>query len=309
MRCWARQLALTIIFVSWFAVAACPEVSADGKLLRWKFQQGDRFHVMLRQTSVHETRVNNRPLKMTLKMTTELDWIVDSVDEQGRGVITQSFRRMALLMDNDQGESIEFDSASQGQSRGLAKEIAQRISPLIGLKLQVTMNDRGEIVDTSFSKEAEKILEAESKDGQIRKLFSKEGLTQMLRQSAAVLPEQPVSPDDTWTVKTASKSPIGDLDQVHNFTYEGEEQKNGHTLQKIVVETSLALAKSKGNSEPSMKLEDQTQTGTLYFDAEAGNFVASTIDQKFTSQTPYREMIIRSTVDSTLTMTIERTRE
>ena len=296
----------SFILLSLLAAVYCDGVLAEGKVLRWKFQQGDHFHVVLTQSSVHETRVNNRPLKMTVAMTTELDWKIASVDEQGRGVMTQSFTRMALKMDNDQGQSLDFDSASESKPRGLAQGVAERIKPLIGLQIQLTMTDRGEIVEVALSDKAQSAISDAAKDARFKDLFSKEGLTQMLRQSAIVLPEKAVAEGDSWTTKTSANSPVGVLDQTHEFTYGSTEERDGRSLEKMTVQTSLDIRKAKSSSEPKLKLSDQSQTGDFYFDSESGNFVESTIKQKLTSETPYRDLLIHATVDSSMSMTIKR---
>jgi len=168
------------------------------------------------------------------------------------------------------------------------------------------MTDRGEIIDVRLDDKAQAVVDAAAKDAKFKDLFSKEGLTEMLQRSAIVLPERAIEVGDSWTSKTNSKSPVGVLDQTHEFTYEATEEKDGRSLEKVSVQTTLDLREAKDDSERQLKLTDQSQTGDFYFDAETGDFVESTIKQKLASETPYRDLVIQASVDSSMKMTIER---
>lgn len=237
------------------------------QLLRWKFKAGETLKVELIQKSEIETTIANKPLKMNDEMVMEMAWQVESVDEQGTARLAQSFTRLRRKIEMQRQDPIEYDSAAKTKPAGPAKEIAAGIDPLIGVKFHVTMNSRGEISEVKLSDEAAKALEgaaARSKDA-----FTKERVTEILRQSAVVLPEQPVEKGTEWSIETTSKTQRGSIKLSNKYTYVGTEERAGKMLEKIGVETTLEFSEPKGKPE----IKEQKHSGLLYFDAAAGRFV------------------------------------
>lgn len=293
--CRRRTLPLVVTALLFGAASA-----AHGEqLLRWKLKQGETLHVELTQKSELETTVANRPLKMNLDMLMGLTWQVEAVDDQGTARLVQSFTRLRLKMDVPKQDPVEYDSAAQAKPVGLAKDVAEAVGPLIGAKFFVTMNSRGEIVDVKLSEEAARLLESPAA-ARWKKTFSKDGLAEVLRQSAAVLPEKPVEAGSTWTVPTTSKSPLGPIKMSHKYTYQGTEQRGGKSLEKLSVETKLELEEAKGKPQ----LKEQTHKGVLYFDAEAGRFVETDLKQELVTESPYRDTVVRAKATSTLQMKV-----
>jgi hypothetical protein len=296
-------MALTILLVA--AVTHSSPVRAE-KLLRWKLQADESLQVQFVQESQIETTVNNKPLKMSIEMSMNMYWTVDDVDPQGGVQMTQSITRMQLKMDAASSGVVDYDSASTAKPIGPARDIASAIRPLIGAPFQVNMNNRGEIIDVKLSDEAAKAFESAARDGRVQNIFSKDGLSETLRQSAALLPEQPVNEDDRWIVTNQTRSPLGTLKQTSTYTYQGTEDRDGQPLEKIAVESSLNLVNASDPAGPTVALKEQQHTGVLYFDAANGRFVSSQISQHLTTETPYRDTTIRVKVDSTMQMNISR---
>jgi hypothetical protein len=289
------------------ALAALLLAAADARaqtLLRWKLQPGEKFRVEFSQKSDLETTVGTKPLKMSIDMTMDMNWSVDAVDQQGVAQLTQSFSRLAMKMDIPGTGAIQFDSAAPAPAAGPAKDIAAAVAPLIGAPFVLKMNDRGEILEVKLSDEATKAFEAAAADARLKSVFSKESISETLRQSSAVLPEKPVQMGESWNVVTQTASPLGLVKQASTYTYDGTESRDDRTLEKIKVESTLTLDKQQDPSSPKIVLKEQQQSGTLYFDPAAGRFVDSEITQKLTTETPYREMIIRTKASSTMQMKI-----
>jgi hypothetical protein len=280
-----------------FTTAATP--SRAEELLRWKLNAGETLHVELAQKSELETNVANKPVKMKLDMGFGLKWQVESVSETGVARIAQSFTRLRLKMELPKQDPVEYDSAAETKPTGPAKDVADAVGPLIGAKFFVSMNDRGEIVDVKLSDEAAKLLETPAA-ARWKETISKEGLTDLLRQSAAVLPEKPVAKGASWTVPTSSKSPLGPLKLSHKYTYQGAEERGGKMLAKIAVQTTLELEASKGKPQ----LKEQKHSGLLYFDAEAGRFVETEVNQELATEAPYRDTVVKAKAVSTLRMKV-----
>ncbi len=296
-----------LVFVSFAALVAPLLASADARaqtLLRWKLQQGQKLRVEVTQKSDLETTVGTKPLKMSIGMTMEMDWTVDAVDEQGTAQLTQSFSRLAMKMDVPGTGAIQYDSAAPAPATGPAKDIAAAVAPLIGAPFVLKMNDRGEILEVKLSDAAAKAFEAAAADSRLKSVFSKEGISETLRQSSAVLPEKPVNKGESWNVVTQTASPLGLVKQTSTYTYEGPETRDDQPLEKIKVESTLTLDKQQDPSSPKVVLKDQQQSGTLHFDPAAGRFVDSEITQHLTTETPYRGMLIRTKASSSMHMKI-----
>jgi hypothetical protein len=281
-------------------ICLCAASSAHGEqLLRWKLKAGQALQVELTQKSELETTVAGKPLKMNVEMLMGLAWQVEAVDEQGIARVAQSFTRLKLKLDAPRQDPIEYDSSAQTKPTGPAKDVADALGPLIGARIFVSLNDRGEIVDVKPSDEAAKLLDSPAA-ARLKETFSKDGLTDLLKQSAAVLPEKAVEPGATWTVPAASQSPLGPIKLTHKYTYVGSEVRSGRPLEKISVETKLELQEAKGK----LKLIEQKQSGLLFFDAQAGRFVETQIDQELTTEAPYRDTTVRAKATSALTMKV-----
>ena len=284
------------------ATLFCVDQLRAEKTLRWKFTAGDSWHVGITQISKTETRGGIRPVKMTIEMSMEMQWSIDSV-EQNTATMTQKFSRIALKMTVPQGEAIEFDSSSQATPTGISKSIADSVRPLLGVAFQIKMSDRGEIVDVLLSDAAAKALSSVPSKSKLKSVFTKEGLSELLRQSAVVLPAAGVNDGDDWDATTTAKTPIGNLAQTHTYTYQGPTEKDDKTLDKITVKSTLDL-KAPASSDSKIAIKAHEQTGELFFDSAAGRFAETNVTQTIVSELPYRDMIIRSTVESSLRMKI-----
>ncbi len=274
------------------------------KLLRWKFSEGDRFDVAVVHRQDHESRVN-KTRKVSVETTMQLHWHVTSVDQDGTAVMQQKFTRLALQM-SLAGQEIKYDSASKERLPEEAQSIADRMGPLIGAAVSITMNDRGEIQDVQLSDEAKEALQAAAESSKFKGLLTQQGITNLLSQSAPVLPKDPVDEGDGWTEETKTQTPLGSLNQKHEFKYEGTKEREGQSLDFITVKSTLQLEKKAGEGNPKMTLTEQEQTGEFFFDAEQGRFVATELRQKLETETPYRDRKIKTSVDSLMTMTISK---
>lgn len=280
------------------------DVHADGKLLRWKLQPGEKFHVTFTQQTVQATTVNNKPVKTSIDMTMEMDWVVDDVQPDGQAQLTQSFTRMKIAMNAGGAEPIQFDSADEQRPEGPAADIRRAVRRLLGAPFHITLNARGEILDVTLSDEAAQAIEQSTASDNLKQLLTPDGLRQMLRQSSVVLPEKSIAAGATWNEQVESASPLGTLKLRHEYRYAGSEERDGRLLEKITVETKFELIKPSAAPRSKLTIKSQSQTGTLYFDAAAGRFVDAETKQQLATETPYRDLLIQATVDSTLRMDI-----
>jgi hypothetical protein len=297
----ARVVALVLAMFT--CLAAARDSAAAEKLLRWKFEPGQKLRVVCTQESRLETSVNNVPLDMQIDMGLEMLWSVDSVDADGTATITQSFTRLTSKMQTEGAEPIEYDSAAPDEPEGDAARIAKAVKPLLGAKFVVKMNDRGGIVEVALPEELVQALqEAGIAPGGGK---GKEVLEGVFRQTLPLLPDAAVGEGKTWDDQREAKVPGGTLVVQSRYTYEGEENREGATVAKIACKSRLEFNRSKEEVEFPLVLKDHEQTGTLYFDVQAGRLVSAETTQKMTTEagatTPKTR--VRSTARVTVTVT------
>lgn len=267
--------------------------------LRWKLAAGDQLDVQVAQTSKTETTVNNRTVKMSLHMVMEMKWLVESVDQEGTATISQMFTGVRIDMDAPSVGKVSFDTAQETKPGELTEGIAAAIGPLMKAKFSVQMSPRGEIIKVDIPKETIAAIKKASTTSKLRQLLSVEGITQLLQQSLAKLPEEAIDPDHKWSMKTTIASPLGQLNQTHNYVFSGMEQRGDKQVARIEVVTDLSLEPSEETAAKKLSIKSHKQSGSMFFDLEAGRFVATDIRQSMVSETPFRDLKIVVSVDTT----------
>lgn len=280
------------------------------KLLQWKLQPGQQFQVQVVQNSKTKTTVNDRTVNMSLDMLMDMNWTVVSVDQKGVATISQMFTRMRVDMDAPSVGKVAFDTAKESKPGELTEGLSDTLDALIPRpakegepqretpKFSVLMNPRGEIVRVDIPKETAAAIKKATASSKLRHLLSVEGLTQLLQQSLAKLPEEAIDPDHEWSLETRTPSPLGVLIQTHKYTYRGTVQHEGKSVDQIDVVSELLLEPSKDTAAKGLKIKSQKQSGSLFFDADAGRFVATNVQQKLVSETPFRELRIIVSVET-----------
>jgi len=274
-------------------------IAEAATLLRWKLREGQGFQVQVVQNSKTETTVNDRTVKMSLDMRMDMTWTVDSVDQMGVATISQKFTRMRIDMDTPSVGKVVFDTEGENRAGELTEGLADALGPLMNAKFSVQMTPRGEIVEVDIPQETAAAIKKATATSKLRQLLSVEGMTQLLQQSLAKLPDKAIEPDHQWTVETTTPSPLGLLKQTHKYTYRGAVQRKGASLDKIDVVTDLTLEPSKEAAAKKLSVKSHQQSGSLFFDADAGRFVATDIQQTLVSETPFRDLRILVSVETT----------
>ncbi|QDU96669.1 DUF6263 family protein [Lignipirellula cremea] len=272
-----------------------PGVAQGEQLFRWQLESGQQLAVRSTQSTQVQRVVQGNALKMSLETAIDMQWKVDSVDNDGVASITQTIRRIVLRMNTPEAGAAAYDTASPDQAEGAADQLAA-VSALIGASLQVTMTPRGELTTVKLSPQASEAVQRAARAGKLKSLLSAESLAQLLRQSLIVLPEQAVNSGDSWTADAQVASPVGRLQQSNKYTYMGETTVDEMAYDLIEVASTVELRDppAGGENVPSsgLKVTSQEQTGKLLFDSTAGRFARVEIQQKLTSEKTYRDVVI-----------------
>lgn len=260
------------------------------KLLRWKFEKGKSYDLRFTQSSHVQRTVKGTSQKLSLQTMMEITWRIDEIDSEDNASITQTFTRLAAKMDSPTAGIVEYDTDNKEKPRGSAKDLEAALNPLVGTSLVLKISPRGEIQEVTLSKAANEAIAKAGRTGKLKHLFSTEALRSMLRQSLVKLPTEEVDDGAKWTVTNELASPLGKLTQKNEYTYEGEQEFESTSLDKITVKSTIDL-----DDKPVIEdlvLKSQTQTGELWFDSEGGYFKRIKIDQKMVSQRTYRDIVI-----------------
>ena len=96
---------------------------------------------------------------------------------------------------------------------------------------------------------------------------------------------------------------MGKLSVTSKYTYDGEEQRGDKTLDKFIVSTTVTLGAGDGAAAAGFTLSDQSSSGAVYFDAEAGYFVDSTIGQKMVIKMEAQNVTVEISTNTTSKVT------
>lgn len=278
------------------ALGTADEARAEKKL-RWKFTPGQKLALELGQRLETDTSFSNKPVKLVVDVTLRMTWLVDSVEDDGSAQITQSIDSVVMKMSAPPAAIVEFDSTSSKKNTGDAKEIAALVAPFLGAKFMTRFSNRGEVLNVTLPDETTAIFAAaDPSSGQ--SFFSKERIRQMLRLSAAVMPDQEIKSGAKWEEVAQVDSPLGKLKQVTTYTYDGEEDREGVALDKIQLAGQLELPPS--TSAGGITLKEQSLSGVVYFNNNLGRVSETQVLQKLKTETKVRENLVAATMVSTL---------
>jgi hypothetical protein len=256
----------------------CAQSALAGKTLRLKYKTGDVFKVEVKQEQKQKVSMAGQTQDIPVNLTMSMTWNVEAVNNDGSIEMTQSIDRVQMKMTIPLQGEVTFDSAAEGEPEGMAGMLANGIKPMIGVKFKQKMNDRGDVLEFSVPDEVKEKLGSSPMVGQ---LLSEDTLKETFSKTAPVLPEQEIEKGFTWesTYSAPENAMLGVMSVTSKYTYDGEEQRDNKTLDKFSVSTTIALKAAEG-APGAVSLGDQSSSGTVYFDAEAGYFVDSSIGQK-----------------------------
>jgi len=303
--------AALVLIVGLFLMA--PAAASAQKVLRWKLAKGEKYKVAVAQDLSMNMTMFGKPIKMTTDMDIEIRWTVNDVNDKGVASINQKIERVVMAMDAPNVGKIKYDSASEDEPEGMAKQIAKGIRPLVGIEFVQQMNALGEVLSVKLTDKAAAALKESGAGDPLKQMLEEGGLNQMAGHAGTVVPEKAVAVGDTWTKSTELTLPQGKFKAEAVYTYEGTEQREGKTLDKIGVamkmkigeDGTLKIKAGPGGGETTLTVKDQKHTGAMYFDSAAGRFVETNIKQEMTFQTSVGEMKFDQNVVSNTKMTIE----
>ena len=280
-------------------------VHAEPTQLRWNLKAGEAYRLALAQQIETTTTIGAKSTNISIEMALDMDWRVDAASDDSL-TIAQTFSRARLKIAAPAQETIEYDSQAKEQLAVAARNIDATLRPLLGAEIVVTMSRQGEITDATLPAETAARLQQSAATPQLKQLFAPDQLNKLLRQAVFVLPAAPVDVGDTWPNKVEIPAPLGTIVQTTTFTLLGAVERDGRQLERIGVESQFEIADEKAAGESRQKILQQSQSGEILFDAAAGRLVSGDLAQATTSETPYRDLVIRVDVKGSLQLQLTK---
>ena len=84
------------------------------------------------------------------------------------------------------------------------------------------------------------------------------------------------------------------------YTYRGTEVQEGRALERIDLEITMGFGDGPNAVGLDVKVSDQKNHGTMYFDAALGQFVRSEVVQRMTMETQLGEQVHRQQLNTRL---------
>ncbi len=258
--------------------------------LQWKFKAGDKINYVLEQGGDINVNASGVEFDVMLNQTMDTTWNVASVAADGTADIGLTVDRLQLMMNTPFTGEFKYDSKDGKEGEG---QVWQMIGPyvknIIGEQISLKMKPTGEVLEVKLP---DKLVEALSSGrggggGGARSMmmgggFGAETVKELIGQAIVRLPAEAVADNATWQANYETKmGPIGTQKSTFNYSYQGMQKKAAKELAKIGLSTELTFEPAQ-NEELDMEMEmtEQSGSGSVLFDPEAGRTVESTAKQK-----------------------------
>jgi hypothetical protein len=280
-----------------------PATAQEAIELRWHLPAGEQFKLSFTQGTEIVTTVGNKAIRLRVDHGAELQWLVQQVDEAGNMQIEQTISRLSIKMSKSDGtEEIAYDSASTERARGAARDFASAAGPLVGLKVQIALSSRGEILAVNIPAESAEIIEKIRDRSKVATLFTPAGLSEVLKQALPLLPEKAVSAGDSWEQPSQKVISSGKLAQITKLIYAGLDDTAQPAQHKIELKGDATLTPSPDKTN-KLTLKQQQMTGTLWYSPD--EYISrGSIHQELVTEEPYRDEMITTRLRSQLDFSV-----
>ncbi len=268
----------------------------SGGQLRWRFQNGDRFSVSLVKTGNVETQVDTRVRKVEIESRLEFDWKVIKVGN-GETTIEQTLTKVILESGapGDVSEQrLSYDSSNVVYKKGISNTVANQLKPLIGLTYQFIITDLGRIKSVMIAEDQKTVLEAIPSALPVKDLLTSQGQQANLGAATWVCPET-LTEDRTWQTEQILDSDLGTYNRVSRYTA-GQPRAN---VVRIDFVTDVKY-------DPKAALKMFEGKGQIEFDTGAGFVRSSESSTRMTTESPYRDLIVKTTIQMASELRMEK---
>ena len=194
-----------------------------------------------------------------------MSWHVQSTSAAGETVMNQVVDRISMKMEGGPAGTVAFDTNNNVKSENpIINSMGEMFRQIVNQKFQVTMKPTGQITDVQVPAQ---LLEAlrRSAAGNPGAL-DETSLQQMMKQSAVMLPGQPVALRNTWNSQQSVQLGFGTMNIKSEMTFI-EVDTTGNAIIRVVPEISVV---PKPDAPIRMTLTSSTGQGEVAFNIAHG---------------------------------------
>ncbi len=292
----ARAIFVTVAVASLIA-------GQETRQIRWQFEVGDEYQVLLEQTTKVTTNIDTRRKEIGNVMQLTMDWKIEAVDED-RITINQSIRRIHLKMDTPTKNGIRttaVDTDAENEKSELSIELLKQVRPLVNSDFKVAMSTRGEVVDVTVPQESMEALRNAPASMRLREVLSVEGLKELIGQTAIVFPEQAIQQGDTWKTTAQIRNAFGMVERSNFYSFDGERERDEIAGLEFSLKSAIEVA------DPSVEnavIDEYSGSGSFWFAPQARTMLESRFENAMQTSRTYRDRTILTSVTTDVTMKV-----
>lgn len=264
-----RSWSILALLVAWLPASLA---LAQAKEFRWGGKPGDEYGIEMVQTMRQSMKTGETTTESQTEINMSATWRLESIDEDGRLLVTETIDRMAMRIVKPDGSEVKVDSEMDEVPAGM-ETMAKMLKAFVGVKFERLMDTRGKILDVTLPEETKKALEGNP--------FSPDMLKEMVSKYSPVFPEKAIEPNFRWETTNTTKTPVGAMTLFADYIYVGEERKDGRIIDKFDIGMNMEFEKG-AIPGVELSLEDQNHSGAILFDRELKWMRESRASQDFT---------------------------
>ncbi|HVX14378.1 MAG TPA: DUF6263 family protein [Pirellulales bacterium] len=280
----ARSALLPALLVA--AASLNARAADDGVLLKWKFKPGDSSRFVGSQDMQANTKARGLSQEVAMKQTSDIRWVVDSIDDDGNAHITQTVQRLRVET-GPVGDTIKYDSDDDKVPEGADEAQIEAMRIGVNQPLNLVLDPLGKVVDVRLSDQFAKRLKESPHYGQLAMMYSRENLKQMASMITVELPAKPIAKGATWEQQTSVTDPLAGKQKVTTtYRYDGTEEHDGRQLDKISATAKISFNDDNKDENllPQPSIKDQKMNGVIWFNRKAGRVEETQLTSKVVTE-------------------------
>ena len=274
--------------------------SASAQLdLRWKFRAQETIKYNVQQKMQTKMKIGDTDVNQTMDQTMNMSWHVQSSSANGDTVMNQVVDRISMKMEGGPAGTVAFDTNNNVKSENpIINSMGEMFRQIVNQKFQVTMKPTGQITDVQVPAQ---LLEAlrRSAAGNPGAL-DETSLQQMMKQSAVMLPGQPVALRNTWNSQQSVQLGFGTMNIKSEMTFI-EVDTTGNAIIRVVPEISVV---PKPDAPIRMTLTSSTGQGEVAFNIAQGRVAKSQLDLEMAMTIESNGQSFQQNINQVTTMTL-----
>ncbi len=267
--------------------------------LRWKFRADETIKYYVQQKMQTQMKIGDNDVNQSMDQIMEMSWHVQSSSAAGDTVMNQVVDRIFMKMEGGPAGVVEFDTNNKVKSENpIVNSMGEMFRQIVNQNFQVTMRSTGEITDVQVPAQ---LLEAlrRSAAGNTGAL-DETTLQQMMKQSAVMLPPQPVSPQMTWPSQQSVQLGFGTMTIKSQMTFM-EVDAAGNAIIKVIPEISVV---PRTDAPIRMTLNSSAGKGEVAFNIAQGRVAKSQLDLDMAMTIESNGQTFNQTIKQVTTMTL-----